>query len=99
MKKMYLLVRNDLPTVYKMVMGGHALAQFALEHPNIFKEWNNRIIVYLDVCNEDSFNYHEFILDEKNIKYSVFKEPDLNNEKAAIAFYSENIFKKLEIAK
>lgn len=32
MKKMYLLVRKDLDKIYKMVMGGHALAQFALEH-------------------------------------------------------------------
>lgn len=96
---MYVLVRSDLPTVYKLVQGGHALAQFALEHSDLFKEWNNQTIVYLDICNEESFNYYEFILDKKNIKYSVFREPDLNNQRTSVAFYNEAIFNKLEIAK
>ena len=32
MKQMYVLVRKDLGTIYKMVQGAHALAQYALEH-------------------------------------------------------------------
>ena len=30
MKKMFILVRNDLPAIYKIVQGAHALANFAL---------------------------------------------------------------------
>lgn len=99
MKKMYILVRQDLDKIYKLVQGGHGLAQFALEQPELFREWNNQTIVYLDVCNEESFNYHEFMLDKNNIKYSIFREPDLGNQRTAIAYYGECIFKKLEIAK
>lgn len=32
MNKMFILVRKDLDSPYKMVQGAHALAQYALEH-------------------------------------------------------------------
>ena len=32
MNKMFILVRKDLGSTYKMVQGAHALAQFSLEH-------------------------------------------------------------------
>ena len=31
--RMYVLVRNDLPTSYKAVQAGHALAEFVLNDP------------------------------------------------------------------
>lgn len=30
--KMYVIVREDLGTIYKMVQGSHALAAYMLEH-------------------------------------------------------------------
>lgn len=32
MKKMYVIVRDDLDKIYKMVQGSHALAAFMFEH-------------------------------------------------------------------
>jgi len=32
MCKMYVAVRKDLGSIYKMVQGSHGLAQYALEH-------------------------------------------------------------------
>jgi len=47
--KMYLILREDL--AYKYIQGGHALSQFAIEHYDEFKEWNNRYLINLSVFN------------------------------------------------
>lgn len=79
--KMFVLVRNDLSKSQQGVQGGHALAQFALEHPDRFKEWGNSTIVYLKVD-------HQFLesLKTKNPS-SAFYEPDIGNELTARATY------------
>jgi hypothetical protein len=83
---MYILVRKDLSETYRCVQGSHALAQFALEFPEEFKKWNNSTIVFLGVRN---------LIELKTIKgklmfCSVFREPDLENQETAIAFYGQN---------
>ena len=47
--RMYLILREDL--AYKYIQGGHALAQFGLEHPLEFKEWDNKYLICLSVFN------------------------------------------------
>lgn len=60
-KRMYVIIRGDLHPTYAMVQGGHALAEFALEHPETFKKWNNQYLIYLKVWNfhalSDLWNY------------------------------------------
>lgn len=72
--KMYLILREDL--AYKYIQGGHAL-----EFPDKFKEWDNKILICLSVFNglalkelDDKF-YNEF----GDGKYSIFIEPDLHS--------------------
>lgn len=70
MKRLYVLIDQKLDAVYGCVQGGHAVAQWLLEHPN--QEWNNSYLIYLyaDLVNKD---------------YSSFYEPDLGNQLTAIA--------------
>lgn len=99
LKKMYVLVRSDLNTVYSCVQGGHALAQFSLQFRDIFETWNNRTIVYLKVRNEDALKFYVSKLKNKQIDYSVFHEPDLHNQMTAIACYCDGkIFSNLPCA-
>lgn len=70
--KMYLILREDL--TYKYIQASHALAQFALEHPFEFNEWNNSFIICLSVFNGKA-------LDELLTKFKddIFKYRNKNN--------------------
>lgn len=45
MKRLYVLIDQKLDAVYGCVQGGHAVAQWLLEHPN--QDWNNNYLIYL----------------------------------------------------
>ena len=87
--RMYVIVREDLAMKY--VQGAHGLAQFALEHPEAFKLWNNETIIFLSV-------FSGLMLDELNLKlfdkfgstFSYFVEPDLKSDlPTAICIYED----------
>ena len=83
---MYLVLREDL--AYKYIQGGHALSQYALEHPLEFKEWNNEYLICLSVFNGLSLRSVMNNLDAKGFTYSAFVEPDLESElPTAIAIF------------
>ena len=46
MKRLYVLIDQKLDVVYGCVQGGHAVAQWLLEHPN--QNWNNNYL-YADL--------------------------------------------------
>ena len=81
--KMFVLVRNDLSKSQQGVQGGHALAQFALDHPHDFKEWGNQTIVYL----KTELDTLEVLKDEVSDSVSRFYEPDIGNQLTALAIY------------
>jgi hypothetical protein len=72
---------------YQAVQSGHATIQFQYDYPEIAKEWYNKsnILVYLSVENEDALKHLIYKLEKNHIKYSVFREPDLDNQITAIA--------------
>jgi len=78
-QKMYILCNRRLATTYAAVQGGHAIAQWILEHPGQYDP--NITLVYLN-CRTDK-KLEEMI--EHNYDFSVFKEPDLGNTITAIA--------------
>lgn len=77
--RLYILVSEDLEPVYGCVQGGHAVAQYLLEHPD--SKWKNNTVVYL-YCDIDRMK-HKF--DKFELDYSEFYEPDLDNKLTAIA--------------
>ena len=91
-KRLYVLISNNLSPVYGCVQGGHAVAQYLLDHPK--QKWNNEYLIYL-YANLDTWKRR---LDMIGLDYSSFKEPDLNNALTAIAVEDEGkMFKNLKL--
>ena len=92
MKRLYVLIDQKLDVVYGCVQGGHAVAQWLLEHPN--QNWNNNYLIYL-YADLDKWRVR---LDLVGKDYSTFHEPDLNNQLTAIALQDDGrMFKKLKL--
>lgn len=73
MKRLYVLIDQKLDAVYGCVQGGHAVAQWLLEHPN--QEWNNSYLIYL-YADLDKWKVR---LDLVNKDYSsLFESSDRN---------------------
>jgi hypothetical protein len=90
---MYVLVRKDLTKAYQAVQGGHALAQFLLNHSS---SWGNGTLIYLGVRNEQQMMNWVRKLERKGIDVAVWREPDIGNQVTAIAAYSDEcVFKHL----
>jgi hypothetical protein len=92
MKRLYVLIDNKLDKIYGCVQAGHAVAQYLLEDKN--NNWHNDYLIYLSA----DINEWKNKLNNKNIEYTEFKEPDLNNETTAIAVLNNGkLFKKLKL--
>jgi len=89
MKKMYVLIRRDLPHHYRYVQGAHALASYALKFPEEFREWNNETIVFLDVKTENKLMLATTQLHDSGNSVAFFNEPDLDNQLTATACFCE----------
>ena len=98
--KMYVVVREDLEPIYKMVQGAHALAGYMLEHGQAAAEWNNETLVFIYVKDEEKLFRLKNKLEYKGIKFHSFYEPDIGNQLTSIACYSEEqIFKNYQLVK
>jgi hypothetical protein len=87
---MFVLVRNDLSKSQQGVQGGHALAQFMLDYPDLAQEWNNRTIVYLKADFQVVESLEKILPDNVLIDgISSFKEPDIGDQLTAIAVYGD----------
>lgn len=68
------------------MQSAHSLTQFIFEHPEISKDWfKNPYLIQLSVENEEKLHDLIYKLKKANIKFSIFREPDLNNQVTAIA--------------
>lgn len=91
--KMYVLIRRDLTKAQQAVQGGHALAEFLLNHTS---SWKNGTLIYLGMRNELQLKKWIYKLGKLDVDVAVWREPDMNNEITAIAAYSEEkVFKNL----
>lgn len=91
-KRLYVLIDKSLAPVYGCVQGGHCVAEWLLNHPN--QEWNNSYLIYLYA---DVERYREKLI-KRDIDFSEFHEPDLDNKLTAIACEgNENLFRNLQL--
>jgi hypothetical protein len=88
------LIDKSLTSVYGCVQGGHAVAQWLLNHPK--QTWNNNYLIYLQASVEDWKNKLNYL----GIDYTQFNEPDLGNRTTSLAVLgNDKLFKKLELMK
>ena len=92
-KKLYVLIDKSLRPVYGCVQGGHAVAQWMLEHPDS-QEWQNDYLIYLSA----DISRWKMRLEAMGVEYTEFKEPDLDYKTTALAVFGhEELFKNLKI--
>lgn len=86
-QKVYLVTRDDLTIGQQAVQSAHALAEFAVCCPGIFKSWHetsNTLVMLTANDERHLFSYVEKCK-MKGIAVIEFYEPDLNNALTAIA--------------
>lgn len=94
MQRLYVLIDNNLDSIYGCVQGGHVVAQWLLNHPN--QDWNNSYLIYVSA---DISKWKEK-LDILEVDYTEFREPDLNNQITALAVLNnDRMFKNLKLIK
>jgi hypothetical protein len=94
MQRLYVLIDKSLTPVYGCVQGGHAVAQWLLNHPK--QTWNNNYLIYLQASVEEWKSKLNYL----GIDYTQFNEPDLGNRTTSLAVLgNDKLFKKLELVK
>lgn len=95
--KLYIIVREDLTAGLQLSQSCHVAFSFSQDFPEITKEWigNSNYIVILNCLNEKELNNIAEQAQILKIKFSLFRDSDLNNELTAIALEPNNQSKKL----
>ena len=85
--KLIVITRRDLSPGSQAVQAAHAAIEFQYEFPEVAKEWNtnSKYLVFLSTQDEQSLKSFIERAKQKNIKYSIFVEPDMNDEITAVA--------------
>lgn len=81
MKRMYVLASRQRNYSKPYVQGAHALAQYAIQHPDVFKEWNNHTLIFVE-CENIEKEYAR--IQSKGDNCVPFFEPDYNNNMTAV---------------
>lgn len=91
-QRLYVLIDKALDPIYGCVQGGHAVAQWLLDHPE--QSWNNSYLIYLQA---DILKWKER-LDWLGVDYTQFQEPDLGDRVTSLATLgNEKLFKNLKL--
>jgi hypothetical protein len=94
MKKLYVVVRDDLSFPQKAVQAGHAIAAWMLKFPD--SVWKNDTLVLLKA--DDKKHLTDIWSDLWRNETAAFFEPDIGDEITAIACLGGNkIVKKLPL--
>lgn len=77
--KLIVVTRKDLSPSYQSVQAGHSVVQFQYDFPKISFEWykNSKYLIYLGIDDYNEFKEFIIKLNNNNIKYSLFFEPDI----------------------
>lgn len=86
-EKLFVVVRRDLSHGAQAVQSCHAALLFAKEHSETAARWfeQSNYLALLSVKDEQALSYLIFNAQERGVKFSVFREPDLDNSITAVA--------------
>lgn len=100
---MITVVRRDLSHGYQTAQSGHAIVDWAFEHPRTFRRWRKKsgYLICLSVRNKEELEKLIEELAKNNLKYTKFYEPDIG-ELTAIAITpsdkADELTKRLQLA-
>lgn len=85
--KLVVITRRDLSEGYQAVQSMHAAIQFQHEHPEIAKKWhsNSNYLALLSTQDEDSLKDLIQKCQSRGLRFSVFTEPDIDDQITAIS--------------
>ena len=83
--KLIIVTRQDLTPGYQATQALHSSHVFIQEFPQIYEEWSkDPYLALLSVKNEQELSNLISKLEKSKIKFSVFREPDINNQITSI---------------
>ena len=83
--KLTVVSRRDLNPGYQATQAIHACVQFIFENPYVAQQWNkDPYLAVLSVENESELKQLEQKLQKTNLKYSTFRESDIDDQITAI---------------
>ena len=96
-EKLRVVTRRDLSLPTQAVQSAHAAIDFQHAHPKEATDWQTKsnYLALLTVANEEELYK---LIDKatiRGIKYTIFREPDINNEITAIAFEPRDASRRL----
>lgn len=85
--KLYLVTRRDISAGYQAVQSCHAMRQFTADHPDIDLEWfkASNYLALLSVENEAELMRLLGKAADAGLRWSAFREPDVDGQITAIA--------------
>ncbi|MDB4330159.1 hypothetical protein N9948_00330 [bacterium] len=96
-KKLFVVVRNDLTRSQKTVQAVHAAAEYLQKEKT---DWDNGIVVCLKVSDEKELVKLKEKIQEEDRTIKCFYEPDLDNTLTAIAkvcYKDSEFFRHLQL--
>lgn len=95
--KLIVITRKDLSPGYQAIQAAHAAIEFQHEHPKIAKEWNtySKYLIFLSVENEKALYQLLEKIKYKDIKHTIFTEPDIGDQLTAVCIEPGEISRKL----
>ena len=96
-EKLRVVTRRDLSLPTQAVQSAHAAIDFQHAHPIEATKWQSEsnYLALLTVANEEELYKLSEKADSRGIKYTIFREPDINNEITAIAFEPSDSSRRL----
>ena len=95
--KLVTVTRKDITPGYQLVQTAHAIADFAHDHPDQFKQWKSESnsIITLAVDDEQSLISLFNKLKEITPHVIAFTEPDINDQTTALCVYGSPEIRKM----
>lgn len=80
--KMVIVTRDDISPGYQLVQSVHSLANFAIEHFDVFRDWQQgtNTLVCLSVADEPTLEKLYKKLQVYGVPITPFREPDVDNQ-------------------
>lgn len=88
MKKLYVVVRADLPPGPRAVQACHAALDFARDHQDTFLDWSrlSNYLIVKEAPDEEALRELVRQAERRGLKHSAFTEPDYGDSLTAVAF-------------